>query len=98
VPSTAQPFGLPGEQLTEWFGSQRWVCTAVPSETVHDVAALAHGHAQAFVSTQVQPMADAAQWSSVQRRLHSRVQQSFDPDGVFQTGRKWSTESSAAVA
>ena len=45
-----------------------------------------------------QTLADAAQWSSVQRRLHERVQQSFDPDGVFQTGRKWSTEPSAAVA
>ena len=90
VPPTALPFGFPGEQLTEWFGGLRWVCTAVPAAKVHELAARAGGHAQPFVSAQPQALVDDAQFSGVLSRLHQRVQRSFDPDGVFDTGRKWS--------
>ncbi len=98
VPPTAAPLGLPGENLTEWFGAQRWVCTAVPAATVHELAARAGGHAQPFVSSQVQPVVDEMDLSPVLRRLHERVQQAFDPDGVFKTGRKWGSLESARVS
>ncbi|MDE2402942.1 MAG: glycolate oxidase subunit GlcE [Burkholderiales bacterium] len=87
VPPTAAPLGLPGEQLNEWFGAQRWVCTAVPAATVHEVAARAGGHAQAFVSQPAQSLVHAASMSPLLRQLHQRVQHSFDPHGVFNTGR-----------
>ncbi|MDE1999252.1 MAG: glycolate oxidase subunit GlcE [Burkholderiales bacterium] len=98
VPPTAAPLGLPGEQLNEWFGAQRWVCTAAPADAVHDVAAKAGGHAQPFVSTQVRPLTDASEMAPVLRRLHERVQQAFDPDGVFATGRKWSMAEPALLS
>jgi glycolate oxidase FAD binding subunit len=87
VPPTAAPLGLPGEILTEWFGAQRWVCTAAPAAAVFEAAARAGGHAQPLLSPQPQPLVNAAAWSPVLRQLHQRVQQSFDPDGVFNTGR-----------
>lgn len=87
VPPTAAPLGLPGEQLTEWFGAQRWVCTPAPAAVVFEAAARAGGHAQPFVCHQVQPLVHQAALSPVLRQLHQRVQQSFDPHGVFNTGR-----------
>jgi len=87
VPPTAAPLGLPGEQLTEWLGAQRWVCTSAPAPVVFEAAARAGGHAQPFVSQQIQPLVHEAALSPVLRLLHQRVQQSFDPHGVFNTGR-----------
>ena len=87
VPPTAAPLGLPGEQLTEWFGAQRWVCTSAPAAVVFEAAARAGGHAQPFVSQRVWPLVHEAALSPVLRQLHQRVQQSFDPHGVFNTGR-----------
>ena len=87
VPPTSAPLGLPGELLTEWFGAQRWVCTAAPAAAVFEAAARAGGHAQAFVSPQSMPWVNAPAMSPVLRRLHQRVQASFDPHGVFNTGR-----------
>lgn len=87
VPPTAAPLGLPGEQLTEWFGAQRWVCTAAPASVVFEAAARAGGHAQPFVSPQLQPLVHEAALSPVLQQLHQRVQRSFDPHGVFNTGR-----------
>ncbi|RZI82172.1 MAG: glycolate oxidase subunit GlcE [Rubrivivax sp.] len=87
VPPTSAPLGLPGEMLTEWFGAQRWVCTAAPAAAVHEAAARAGGHAQPFVSPTPQPLVQGGGLSPVLYRLHQRVQASFDPDGVFNTGR-----------
>lgn len=85
VPATAKPLGLPGETLIEWFGAQRWVCTSAPAAMVHEAAARAGGHALAWVSTVAQPVV----LPPVLTRLHRQVQQAFDPDGVFDTGRLW---------
>lgn len=93
VPPTAAPLGLPGEQLIEWFGAQRWVCTAAPAAAVHEAAARAGGHAQPFFSPQVQALVEASAMTPVLRQLHQRVQQSFDPLGVFNTGRLAATTS-----
>ncbi|RZL01467.1 MAG: glycolate oxidase subunit GlcE [Rubrivivax sp.] len=87
VPPTSAPLGLPGEQLTEWFGAQRWVCTSAPAAVVLEAAARAGGHAQAFVSPRLQSLVHEAGMSPVLRGLHQRVQLSFDPHGVFNTGR-----------
>src|SRR5690606_39047602 len=87
VPATSAPLGLPGEELIEWFGAQRWVCTAVPALAVHERAAQAGGHAQAFYTTDVQARVRAGSLSPVLEQLHRRVQRAFDPHGVFDTGR-----------
>lgn len=87
VPPTTAPLEVHGEQLIEWFGGQRWVCTPAPAAAVHALAARVGGHAQAVCSAQPVPWADGAALSPVLRRLHHRVQRAFDPQGVFDTGR-----------
>jgi len=89
VPATTAPLALPGEQLSEWFGAQRWLCTPLPAAAVHEAAARAGGHAQVVCSVTVQPLVNEALASPVMRRLHHQVQRAFDPQGVFDTGRLW---------
>ncbi|MDO9236710.1 MAG: glycolate oxidase subunit GlcE [Aquabacterium sp.] len=89
VPPTTAPLGLHGEQMVEWFGGLRWVCTPAPAAAVHEVVAKVGGHAQAFVTAQVGALVAPNAWSPVQMRLHQQVQRSFDPHGVFDTGRLW---------
>ncbi|TDP81746.1 glycolate oxidase FAD binding subunit [Aquabacterium commune] len=87
VPPTTAPLEVHGEQLIEWFGGQRWVCTPAPAAAVHALAARVGGHAQAVCSAQPLPCVDEAALSPVLLRLHRQVQRAFDPQGVFATGR-----------
>lgn len=97
VPPTTAPLGLPGEHLAEWFGALRWVCTPTPAAAVWEVVAQAGGHAQPFVTSQPGALVAPSAWSPVQQRLHRQVQQSFDPHGVFDTGRLWSNAQGEAA-
>lgn len=87
VPATTGPLDVHGEQLIEWFGGQRWVCTPAAPAAVHALAARVGGHAQAVCRHQPAPLVDGAALSPTVRRLHAQVQQAFDPHGVFATGR-----------
>jgi glycolate oxidase FAD binding subunit len=48
VPQTAPPLALSGEQLVEWGGAQRWLCTSTPAAQLREAAAAAGGHATLF--------------------------------------------------
>lgn len=87
VPPTTAPLEVHGEQLVEWFGGQRWVCTPAAPAAVHALAARVGGHAQAVCRSQPAPLVDETALSPVLRRLHDQVQRAFDPQGVFATGR-----------
>ena len=86
VPQTAAPLALPGEQLIEWGGAQRWLCSAAPVAQVREAAAAAGGHATIFraadkaagVFTPLRPPLD---------RIQRELKRSFDPDGIFNPGR-----------
>ena len=85
VPATTGPLPLHGETLVEWFGAQRWLCTTAAPTVIHEAVARASGHALAWSSQLPQSVV----LPEVLRRLHRQVQQAFDPDGVFDTGRLW---------
>ncbi len=87
VPPTTAPLEVHGEQLIEWFGGLRWVCTPASPAAVHDLAARVGGHAQVVCGAQSGPLVDESALSPVLRRLHLQVQHAFDPHGVFATGR-----------
>lgn len=87
VPPTTAPLEVHGEQLIEWFGGQRWVCTPAPAAAVHALAARVGGHAQAVCTALPAPLVDASALSPTLMRLHRQVQRAFDPHGVFATGR-----------
>jgi len=86
VPATTPPLRLSGEQLIEWGGAQRWLCTSMAASAVREAAAAAGGHATLFrtqdksagVFTPLQPPLD---------RIHRQLKAAFDPEGVFNPGR-----------
>lgn len=85
VPQTAAPLGLPGEQLIEWGGGQRWVVTSAPAAGLREAAARAGGHATAFRGG-----APGDAFAPVQPALmtiHRGLKHAFDPDRIFNPGR-----------
>ena len=86
VPATAPPLKLSGEQLLEWGGAQRWICTSAPAHVLRDAAQAAGGHAVLFRGHDKSvgafaPLAPAA------ARMQRELQRAFDPDGIFNPGR-----------
>ncbi|MDA8110547.1 MAG: glycolate oxidase subunit GlcE [Betaproteobacteria bacterium] len=88
VPSHAAPIELPGEQLVEWGGGQRWLRSRADAATVRRAAAGAGGHATLFRATDKSAGAFAP-LPAVLLRLHGALKQAFDPAGVFNPGRMY---------
>jgi glycolate dehydrogenase FAD-binding subunit len=86
LPAAAAPVRLPGRQLIEWHGAQRWWRTDTGVRAVRAAAALAGGHAtlirgadkSAGVFT---PVSDALM------RINRGLKQAFDPHRIFNPGR-----------
>jgi glycolate oxidase FAD binding subunit len=97
VPQTAAPIALPGEQLIEWGGGQRWFSTAAPGDVVRDAARAAGGHATLF--RRPPPTAGQAIGETILLtetftrleppldRIHRELKKAFDPAGIFNRGR-----------
>jgi glycolate oxidase FAD binding subunit len=86
LPSTAPPLTLPGQQLVEWGGAQRWLNSRVSAAQVRDAASALGGHATLFRANDksagvFHPLSDA------QARIQRALKDSFDPDHVFNRGR-----------
>ena len=91
LPSVAPPLDLPGSQLIEWSGAQRWLHSAASAEAMRAAAAAAGGHATLFRADAANapharnavfhPLTPAV--AGIQRRL----KQAFDPAGIFNPGR-----------
>jgi glycolate oxidase FAD binding subunit len=86
LPQVAPPLPLSGEQLIEWGGAQRWLCTAAPAAQVRDAAAQARGHATLF-RTQDKSPGVFAPLAAPLERIHRELKRAFDPDGLFNRGR-----------
>jgi len=86
VPLTTPALELPGEQLIEWGGAQRWLCTSAAPALLRETARRAGGHAVLFRSRDKScgvfaPLAPAAE------RIQRELERAFDPDRVFNRGR-----------
>jgi glycolate oxidase FAD binding subunit len=86
LPSVAPPLNLPGSQLIEWGGAQRWLRGAADMASLREAAAKTGGHATLFrggdkTSGVFAPLSPALM------EVHRRLKQSFDPYGVFNPGR-----------
>jgi glycolate oxidase FAD binding subunit len=86
LPPTARPLILPGEQLIEWHGAQRWLCTSASGAKVRDAAHRAGGHATLFMSQHKQAGVFAPLKAPL-GRIHHELKKAFDPDRVFNRGR-----------
>jgi glycolate oxidase FAD binding subunit len=86
VPATAAPLKLSGEQLLEWGGAQRWICTSAPAATLREAAAAVGGHAVLFRSREKQGGAFAPLKAPLDR-IHRELKKAFDPALIFNPGR-----------
>jgi glycolate oxidase FAD binding subunit len=86
VPQTTPPLPLSGEQLIEWGGAQRWLCSAMPAAQVRNAVAQAGGHATIF-RAQDKSAGAFAPLKSPLDRIHRELKKSFDTAGVFNPGR-----------
>jgi glycolate oxidase FAD binding subunit len=86
VPPTTPPLKLSGEQLLEWGGAQRWICTSAPAHVLRDVAAAAGGHAVLFRSRDKSAGAFAPMKPALEH-IQRELMRAFDPEGIFNRGR-----------
>jgi glycolate oxidase FAD binding subunit len=86
VPAVTPPLKLSGEQLVEWGGAQRWICTSAPAATLREAAAAVGGHAVLF---RAQDKSDGsfATPPPALLRIHRALKEQFDPAGIFNPGR-----------
>jgi len=87
LPQTAAALTLPGEQLVEWGGAQRWLCTPTPAAQVREAASVAGGHATLFRSRDKVALETFHPLSAPLARFHRELKKAFDPDRVFNPGR-----------
>jgi glycolate oxidase FAD binding subunit len=86
LPSTAPALKLSGEQLVEWGGAQRWLCTSTPAATVRAAAEQAGGHATLF-RAQDKSAGVFAPLAPPLDRIHRQLKRAFDPDQILNPGR-----------
>ncbi|MGO4321405.1 glycolate oxidase subunit GlcE [Pseudomonas sp. KB_12] len=85
LPNHTGPLALPGAQLIDWAGAQRWLKTE--ADTVQALAHEVGGHAtcyrQGASDTPFQPLAPAL------LRYHRQLKAQLDPLGLFNPGRMY---------
>ncbi|MBS0555125.1 MAG: glycolate oxidase subunit GlcE [Proteobacteria bacterium] len=78
---------LPGDQLVDWGGAQRWLKSDAPAEQIRAIAIAAGGHAACFTpgvtDSPFQPLPD------VLMRYHRQLKARLDPRGIFNPGRMY---------
>jgi glycolate oxidase FAD binding subunit len=89
VPSTAVPLEAAGEQFIEWGGALRWSRTDASAQDIRQAALRAGGHATLFrAASALRATAGVfTPLDPVLARIHARLKETFDPDGVFNRGR-----------
>lgn len=88
VPSVAPPVQLPGEQLIEWGGAQRWLRTSADAVTVRAAAEAMGGHATLFRGGD-KSVGVFHPLKAPVAGIHRRLKASFDPAGIFNPHRMY---------
>jgi len=85
LPTNTGPLDLPGEQLIDWGGAQRWLKSNAEAHTIRAIASQVGGHATYYEECDhpFQPL--AASLLRYQRRLKTQL----DPLGIFNPGRMY---------
>jgi glycolate oxidase FAD binding subunit len=88
VAPDAPALDLPGEQLIDWGGAQRWLLSKADPSVIFNTAASAGGHATLFrggdrrgpvFQTLAPPL----------RAIHQRLKTAFDPRGILNPGKMY---------
>ncbi|HTH59768.1 MAG TPA: glycolate oxidase subunit GlcE [Paraburkholderia sp.] len=92
LPSITEPLQLPGAQLMEWGGAQRWWITDTDAQTVRISAKQAGGHATMF-RTGSDYDRSAGVFTPLPAplmKIHRGLKATFDPARIFNRGRMYS--------
>ena len=85
VPHNTPLLPLPGEQLLDWGGAQRWLKTDATAADIRAVVSAVGGHAscysQGLLDSPFQPLAPTL------LHYHQRLKAQLDPQGIFNPGR-----------
>jgi glycolate oxidase FAD binding subunit len=85
VPNNTPRLPLPGRQLIDWGGAQRWLKSDARATFIRQVVAEAGGHVTCYshglTDTPFQPLPDAL------LRYHQSLKQQLDPQRIFNPGR-----------
>lgn len=88
LPTNTAELALPGEQLIDWAGAQRWLKSDADAQTIRAIAAEVGGHAICFpagaTASPFQPLAEPL------LRYHRQLKTQLDPQGIFNPGRMYS--------
>ena len=84
LPNNTAALSLPGTQLLDWAGAQRWLKAELGAEEVRQAISAVGGHATAYGSGHAYPFQPLpAALLTLQQRLKTQ----FDPHGIFNPGR-----------
>lgn len=87
LPNNTACLALPGRQLLDWGGAQRWLKSDADARFLRAVVAEVGGHmtcySQGLVDSPFQPLPDTLM------RYHRNLKQQLDPRGIFNPGRQY---------
>ncbi|HEN8710544.1 TPA: glycolate oxidase subunit GlcE [Pseudomonas putida] len=83
LPIATAELDLPGRQLIDWGGAQRWLKSNAPATAIRELAAKAGGHAIGYA----QGEHSSAPMPAALMRYHHALKQQLDPQGLFNPGR-----------
>ncbi|MGE8067759.1 glycolate oxidase subunit GlcE [Pseudomonas sp. NPDC089569] len=87
LPNNTPRLSLPGRQLIDWGGAQRWLKSDAQAPFIRQVVAEFGGHVTCFshglTDSPFQPLPAAL------LRYHQRLKQQLDPQGIFNPGRMY---------
>lgn len=86
LPAQTPPMELPGRELVDWGGAQRWLLSDAPPAVIRKAAEAAGGHATLFRNATdrndvFHPLAGSL------NALHMRLKRAFDPKMILNPGR-----------
>ncbi|MFL9813537.1 glycolate oxidase subunit GlcE [Stutzerimonas sp. VN223-3] len=88
LPTNTPVLALPGEQLIDWAGAQRWLKSDADAQTIRAIASEVGGHAICFTAgataSPFQPLGEPL------LRYHRQLKTQLDPQGIFNPGRMYS--------
>ncbi len=91
MPSTTPVLILPGSQLLEWGGAQRWLVTGpmntAGAQRIRQVAAASGGHATLFRAVDKGQIPVFHPLAGAIAEISQRLKTAFDPAGIFNPGR-----------
>jgi glycolate oxidase FAD binding subunit len=87
LPTNTGVLALPGEQLIDWGGAQRWLKSDASGEEIRAMVSAIGGHATCYShgldQNPFQPLAEPLM------RYHRQLKAQLDPHGIFNPGRMY---------